>query len=54
MAKSMAVKTGASLNSKEREHLVNQLFMCKQPSVSPSNQAVIITLDANDFDKKFL
>ena len=54
MAKSMAVKTGASLNSKEREHLVNQLFMCKQPSVSPSNKAVVITLDANDFDKKFL
>jgi|TARA_B100000497_G_scaffold110725_1_gene130345 DNA mismatch repair protein MutL len=53
MAKSMAIKTGVSLNSKEREHLVNQLFMCKEPSVSPSNQAVIITLDANDLDKKF-
>ena len=53
MAKSMAIKTGVSLNSKEREHLVNQLFMCKEPSVSPTNQAVIITLDANDLDKKF-
>ena len=54
MAKSMAIKTGVSLNSKEREHLVNQLFMCKEPSISPSNQAVIITLDANDLDKKFI
>ena len=54
MAKSMAIKTGVSLDSKEREHLVNQLFMCKEPSVSPSNQTVIITLDANDLDKKFI
>lgn len=54
MAKSMAIKTGVSLNSEEREHLVNQLFMCKEPSISPSNQAVIITLDANDLDKKFI
>ncbi|MDB9911513.1 DNA mismatch repair endonuclease MutL [Flavobacteriaceae bacterium] len=54
MAKSMAIKTGVALNSKEREHLVNQLFMCKEPSISPSNQAVIITLDANDLDKKFI
>ena len=54
MAKSMAIKTGVSLNREEREHLVNQLFMCKEPSISPSNQAVIITLDANDLDKKFI
>ncbi len=54
MAKSMAIKTGVALNSKEREHLVNQLFMCKEPSISPSNQAVIVTLDANDLDKKFI
>jgi DNA mismatch repair protein MutL len=54
MAKSMSVKTGVSLNNKEREHLINQLFMCKEPSVSPSNKPVIITLDANDLDKKFM
>jgi DNA mismatch repair protein MutL len=50
----MSVKTGVSLNNKEREHLINQLFMCKEPSVSPSNKPVIITLDANDLDKKFM
>lgn len=54
MAKSMAVKTGVALSSKERDHLVNQLFMCKEPSISPSNKPVIITLDANDLDKKFI
>ncbi|MFT5983946.1 MAG: DNA mismatch repair protein MutL [Ulvibacter sp.] len=54
MAKSMAIKTGASLNREEREHLVNQLFACKEPSFAPNNKAVLITMDVNDFDKKFL
>ncbi len=54
MAKSMAIKTGVSLNREEREHLVNQLFACKEPSFAPNNKAVLITMDVNDFDKKFL
>ena len=54
MAKSMAIKTGLSLNREEREHLVNQLFACKEPSFAPNNKTVLITMDVNDFDKKFL
>lgn len=54
MAKSMAIKTGMPLNNEERDHLVNQLFLCKEPSVSPSNRPVIVTMDANDLDKKFV
>ena len=53
MAKSMAVKTGTSLSKEAQEHLVHQLFACKEPSVSPDNRKVLITLDATDFDKKF-
>ncbi len=54
MAASMAIKTGVSLNREEREHLINQLFACKEPSVSPNNKLVFTTLDANDIDKKFI
>ncbi|SRX55682.1 DNA mismatch repair endonuclease MutL [Aequorivita sp. CIP111184] len=54
MAVSMAIKTGVSLNKVEREHLINQLFACKEPSVSPNNKPVFTTLDANDLDKKFM
>jgi DNA mismatch repair protein MutL len=54
MARSMAIKTGVSLNREEMEHLVNQLFACKEPSFAPNNKAVLITMDVNDFDKKFL
>lgn len=54
MAASMAIKTGVSLNGEEREHLINQLFACKEPSVSPDNKLVFTTLEVSDLDKKFL
>jgi DNA mismatch repair protein MutL len=53
MAESMAVKTGTVLTSEEQENLVNQLFACKEPSVSPKNKLVLTTMEASDFDKKF-
>jgi DNA mismatch repair protein MutL len=54
MAKSMAVRTGTALNKAEREHLVNRLFACKEPSVSPDNTPVLITLDVTELDKRFM
>ncbi|NND87960.1 MAG: DNA mismatch repair endonuclease MutL [Flavobacteriaceae bacterium] len=53
MAKSMAVKTGTSLSKEEQEHLVNQLFACKEPSISPENKKVLLTLQSSDLDKNF-
>jgi len=54
MAASMAIKTGVSLNREEREHLINQLFACKEPSVSPRNKLIFTTMDVSDLDKKFM
>lgn len=54
MAKSMAVKTGTTMLKKEQEHLIHQLFACKEPAVSPTNKTVFVTLDATDFDKHFM
>ncbi len=54
MAASMAIKTGVSLNKEEREHLINQLFACKEPSVSPTNKLIFTTVDVSDLDKKFM
>jgi DNA mismatch repair protein MutL len=54
LARSMAIKAGVALNKEEREHLVNKLFLCKEPSVSPSNKPVLVTLDAIAMDKKFV
>ena len=35
LAKSLSVKTGTYLSQKEQETLVNDLFSCREPSLSP-------------------
>ncbi|MCX7547169.1 DNA mismatch repair endonuclease MutL [Xanthomarina sp. F1114] len=54
MAKSLAVKTGQSLSVPEQEHLVNSLFGCKEPNMSPTNKSTFITLSVDELDKKFI
>lgn len=54
MAKSLAVKRGQPLGKEEQEHLVNSLFACKEPTVSPANKATFITIQSNELDKKFI
>jgi DNA mismatch repair protein MutL len=53
MAKSLAVKTGSYLTEKEQENLVNGLFACKDPNVSPFQKPTFITITVGDLDKKF-
>jgi DNA mismatch repair protein MutL len=53
MAKSLAVKTGTALTVKEQENLVNGLFACKEPNVSPFQKPTFITMRVEDIDKKF-
>lgn len=54
MAKSLAIKTGQSLTAVEQEHLVNSLFACKAPSVSPTNRTTFVTMTVDELDKKFV
>ncbi len=54
MAKSLAIKTGQSLTNTEQEHLVNRLFACKEPSVSPTNKTTFITMTVDELEKKFM
>ena len=53
MAKSLAVKGGESLDALSREHLVNSLFACKEPSISPSNKTTFITMTGDELERKF-
>jgi DNA mismatch repair protein MutL len=53
MAKSLAVKTGMRLTEKEQENIVNGLFACKEPDVSPFQKPTFITMSVEDLDKKF-
>ncbi|HSP11845.1 MAG TPA: DNA mismatch repair endonuclease MutL [Salegentibacter sp.] len=54
LAKGMAVKSGMQLNNTEQQHIVNRLFACKEPSMSPSNRSVFVTLTVDELDKKFM
>jgi DNA mismatch repair protein MutL len=53
MAKSLAVKAGMYLTEKEQENIVNGLFACKEPNVSPFQKPTFITMSVEDLDKKF-
>jgi DNA mismatch repair protein MutL len=53
MARSLAVKTGTQLTEKEQETMVNALFACKEPDVSPFNKPTFITISVEDLDKRF-
>ena len=54
MAKSLAVKTGTYLSESAQENLVNNLFACKDPSVSPALKPTFVTMSVEDIDKKFI
>ncbi len=53
MAKSMAIKTGTTLDIKEQEEIVNKLFSCKDPNTSPYSKTTFITMSIDEIDKKF-
>ena len=53
LSKCSAIKTGKNLNSDEQEFLVNQLFSCKEPNLSPDNKQIFITLNKNDIENRF-
>jgi len=53
MARSLAVKTGTALSEKEQETMVNSLFACKEPDVSPFHKPTFITISVEDLDKRF-
>ncbi|HZW78589.1 MAG TPA: DNA mismatch repair endonuclease MutL [Flavobacteriaceae bacterium] len=54
LSESMAVKSGVTLNEEEREDLINRLFACKEPTVSPANKPTFRVLEPEEFDKKFM
>lgn len=53
LAHSLSVKTGTVLNEEEQENIVNSLFACKEPSVSPFMKPTFITMRVEDIEKKF-
>ena len=52
-AKTLSIKIGTELSEKEQEGLLNDLFSCKEPSISPFGKRTFKTLTLNEIDKLF-
>jgi DNA mismatch repair protein MutL len=52
-AKTLSIKTGTLLSEREQESLVNKLFSCKEPTVSPFGKTTFKTLTLNQIDNLF-
>ncbi len=53
LAKSLSVKTGTLLTEKEQSNIVDSLFACKEPDVSPLGKTTFITMNLDELDKRF-
>ena len=53
ISKLLSIKTGKPLKLKEQQAIINQLFSCKEPKLSPFNKQIFVTLDKKDLDKIF-
>ena len=48
-----AIKSGEKLNQLEMHKLVDQLFACEAPFFCPHGRPVIVTIELEEFDRKF-
>jgi DNA mismatch repair protein MutL len=48
-----AIKSGETLNQSEMHAIVDRLFACESPYFCPHGRPVIITMDIEEFDRKF-
>ncbi len=53
LAKSLAIKNGTKLNSREQEEILEQLFSCKEPNHSPFGKKTFVTLSLDEIQLKF-
>jgi len=48
-----AIKSGEPLSTAEMHAVVDQLFACQEPYFCPHGRPVIVTMDLEEFDRKF-
>ncbi|RYC53181.1 DNA mismatch repair endonuclease MutL [Flagellimonas olearia] len=53
LSKNLAVKTGELLDQESQLALVNNLFACKEPTLSPFQKLTYTIISEGDIDKKF-
>ncbi|MGD1946841.1 MAG: DNA mismatch repair endonuclease MutL [Croceivirga sp.] len=53
LSKALSVKNGQELNQEEQVALVNDLFACKEPKLSPFHKKIYVIVEANEIENKF-
>lgn len=53
MSRSMSVKSGETLNKEAMEHMINQLFSCEEPTMTPSGKKVFVKITGDNLNSKF-
>ena len=53
LAKSLCVKRGSILQAEEQQQLLDDLFGCKEPKLSPFNRQIFVSLTKEELEKKF-
>jgi DNA mismatch repair protein MutL len=53
MASDMAIKPGRKLESREMISLVDQLFACRVPELSPGGEKTFIMINSQDIQQLF-
>ena len=54
LCKTLAIRSGELMNAKAQEALVNNLFACKEPGLSPFNKPTYTTITVEEIDKRFM
>jgi len=53
MCATLSIKGGQVLNQEEQHVLVNDLFACKEPKLSPFQKTIYVIIGANEIENKF-
>jgi len=53
MCSALSIKNGQLLNQEEQSTLVNDLFACKEPKLSPFQKIIYVIVETNEIENKF-
>jgi DNA mismatch repair protein MutL len=53
MARTLSIKAGKTLERREMNQLIDELFACEQPYFAPNGKPVIVTFGGEEIDKRF-
>ena len=53
LARGAAVSAGQLLDSTEMQHLIDQLFACKDPYFTPEGKATLVTIPGQEIEQRF-